>query len=50
MARLNPSITQGNRKDADSFVCPAGHLAIKKARGGTKDVEKNQVDIYHFDV
>lgn len=59
VAKLNPSITQGNRKeedkfdynkDADRFVCPAGHLAIKKARGGTKNVEKNQVNTYYFDV
>ena len=59
VARLNPSITQGFRKDedtfdynkdADRFVCPAGHLAIRKARGGTKDVGKNQVDTYYFDI
>ena len=59
VARLNPSITQGFRtdedkfdynKDADRFVCPAGHMAIRKARGGTKDVGKNQVDTYYFDV
>lgn len=59
VARLNPSITQGFRKDedkfdynkdADSFVCPQGHLAIRKARGGTKDVGANQVDTYYFDV
>lgn len=59
VARLNPSITQGNRKDADKFdynkdadrfVCPAGHLAIKKARGGSKNIGKNQVDTYYFDV
>jgi transposase len=59
VARLNPSITQGFRKDedkfdynkdADRFVCPAGHLAIRKARGGTKDVGANQVDTYYFDV
>ena len=39
VARLNPSITQGFKKnegkfeynkDADRFVCPAGHLAIQK--------------------
>jgi len=45
VAKLNPAITQGFRKDedrfdynkdADMFVCPAGHLAIKKARGGIK--------------
>jgi transposase len=59
VARLNPSITQGFRKDedkfdynkdADRFVCPAGHMAILKARGGTKNVGKNQVDTYYFDV
>jgi transposase len=59
VARLNPSITQGFRKDedkfdynkdADRFVCPAGHLAIRKARGGTKDIGVNQVDTYYFDV
>jgi transposase len=59
VARLNPSITQGFRKDedkfdynkdADRFVCPAGHMAIRKARGGTKNVGKNQVDTYYFDV
>lgn len=59
VARLNPSITQGFRKDedkfdynkdADRFVCPAGHMAIRKARGGTKDVGKNQVETYYFDV
>jgi hypothetical protein len=59
VAKLNPSITQGNRKDADKFdynkdadrfVCPAGHLAIKKARGGSKNIGTNQVDTYYFDV
>jgi hypothetical protein len=59
VAKLNPSITQGNRKvadkfdynkDADRFVCPAGHLAIKKARGGSKNIGTNQVDTYYFDV
>lgn len=53
VARLNPSITQGFRKDEDKFdynkdvdrfVCPVGHLAIRKARQGTKDVGENQVD------
>lgn len=59
VAKLNPSITQGFRKDedkfdynkdADRFVCPAGHLAIRKARGGTKNIGANQVDTYYFDV
>jgi transposase len=59
VARLNPSITQGFRKDedqfdynkdADMFVCPAGHLAIRKARQGKKQNGTNQVDTYYFDV
>lgn len=59
VAKLNPSITQGFRKDenkfdynkdAGMFVCPAGHLAIRKARQGKKNIGKNQADIYYFDV
>ena len=59
VARLNPSITQGFRKDsdrfdynkdADMFVCPAGHMAIRRARQGKKNAGENQVDTYYFDV
>lgn len=59
VARLNPSITQGFRtkedqfdynKDADRFVCPAGHLAIRKAKQGKKNIGANQADTYYFDV
>ncbi len=59
VARLNPSITQGCRKyedkfdynkDADMFVCPAGHLAIQKSRNGARNVNTNQVFTYYFDV
>lgn len=59
VAKLNPSITQGCRKekdqfdynkDADRFVCPAGHLAIRKAHQNRKNVGKNQADVYYFDV
>ena len=59
VAKLNPSITQGFRKDkdtfdynkdADRFVCPAGHMAIRKARQGKKNDGANQVDTYYFDV
>ncbi len=58
VARLNPSITQGSRKDedkfdynkdADMFVCPAGHMAIRKAKQGKKDAGKNQRHTYYFD-
>ena len=59
VAKLNPSITQGFRndedkfdynKDADMFVCPAGHMAIRKAKQGTKNIGKNQVNTYYFDI
>lgn len=41
VAKLNPLVTQGNRKKEDEFqfskdtgmyVCKAGHIAIRKAR------------------
>lgn len=59
VAKLNPSVTQGYRKkeeefefnkDAGMYVCKAGHLAIRKARGGKKGVAANQVDTYYFDI
>jgi hypothetical protein len=59
VARLNPSITQGFRKDedkfdynkdADMFVCPAGHMAIRKALQGKKNIGTNQAQTYYFDV
>jgi transposase len=59
VAKLNPSITQGFRKDedtfdynkdADMFVCPAGHMAVRKARQGKRNDGTNQVDTYFFDV
>ena len=59
IAKLNPLITQGNRqkedefqfnKDAGMYVCKAGHMAIRKARQGRKNVGKNQVDTYYFDI
>jgi transposase len=59
VAKLNPSITQGFRKDQDKFdynkdagmfVCPAGHLAIRKARTGKKNIGENQLDTYYFDI
>lgn len=59
VAKLNPSVTQGTRKkedefefnkDAGMYVCKAGHMAIRKARQGKKDVAANQVDTYYFDI
>jgi len=59
VAKLNPCIAQGTRKDeekfdynkdADMFICPAGHMAIRKAREGKKNCGKNQTITYYFDV
>lgn len=59
VAKLNPSVTQGFRKkedefqfnkDAGMYVCKEGHMAIRKARQGKKNVSKNQVDTYYFDI
>jgi hypothetical protein len=59
VAKLNPSFSQGYRtkedefeinKDAGLYVCKAGHMAIRKARQGKKDVNKNQSDTYYFDI
>ena len=59
VAKLQPTITQGSRKEEDKFdynkdagmyVCPAGHLAIRKARQRKKNVGKNQAYTYYFDV
>ena len=59
VARLNVTIAKGARKDqdkfdynkdADRFVCPAGHMAIRKARQGKKNDNRNQSYTYYFDV
>ncbi len=59
IAKLNPSVTQGFRtkedefqfnKDAGMYVCKGGHMAIRKARQGKKNVSQNQVDCYYFDI
>jgi hypothetical protein len=58
ISRLTPVITNGLRrdneiwdynKDAGMFVCPAGHMAIRKAKQGKKNSKKNQVTTYYFD-
>lgn len=59
VAKLNPLVTQGNRKkedefqfnkDAGMYVCKAGHMAIRKARTGKKNSSINQMDTYYFDI
>jgi hypothetical protein len=59
VARLNTIITQGCRKeedkfdynkDADRFVCPAGHMATHKASRVKKSNGKNDREVYFFDI
>lgn len=59
VSRLNPSISQGCRKeedkfdynkDAGMFVCPAGHMAIRKSRQGKKNGLWNPTYTYSFDI
>ena len=58
ISKLHPVISNGFRKeedkfdfnkDAGMFVCPAGHMAIRKARQGKRDGRGNQVWTYYFD-
>ena len=59
VAKVNPSISQGSRseseqweynKDAGMYICPAGHMAIRKAKQGKKNHRWNQALTYYFDV
>ena len=59
ISRLNPSITEGFRKDNNGFVynkdadmmqCPAGELAVRKAVTGSKKTGSNQAQTYYFDI
>ena len=59
VAKVNPAISQGFRseseqweynKDAGMYICPAGHMAIRKAKQGKKNHLWNQTLTYYFDV
>ena len=59
VAKVNPSISQGSRseseqweynKDAGMYICPAGHMAIRKAKQGKKNHLWNQTLTYYFDI
>lgn len=59
VAKLNSVISQGIRKkedefdynkDANMFICPAGHIAVRKAIQGKKNIGENQVVTYYFDI
>ena len=62
VSKLSKSVTHGNgknkdkfeyNKDAEMYVCQAGHMATRKAKQGSKS-DKNgnntQVETYYFDV
>ena len=60
ISKLSKTVTSGNRKndlddgfsynkDAQMYVCPAGHMAIKKARSGVNSPDKPQRESYFFD-
>ena len=57
-SKLSKFVTHGNtqrnnnfeyNKDAGMYVCRAGHMAIKKAKQGSKKV-RSQSECYYFDV
>ena len=59
ISKLNPVLIEHEKKknskfeynkDAGLFVCPAGHLASRKATQGKKNINKNQTMVYYFDV
>jgi len=61
-SKLSKMVTHGNgkrnqnfeyNKDAQMYVCPAGHIAIKKAKQGSRNPKQGydtQVECYYFDV
>ena len=60
VSKLSKTVTSGNRKneldngftynkDAQMYVCPAGHMAIRKAQSGVKSPDKPQRETYFFD-
>jgi transposase len=59
ISKLHPCISQGFRKDTDRFdynkdagmyVCPAGHMAIRKSIESRKKEKKSSREVYFFDV
>jgi len=61
-SRLSRTVSEGNKrkidgfyynKDAGMYVCPKGHMAIRKATVGKKKHKtegKTMVETYHFDI
>ncbi|MBP1966772.1 IS1182 family transposase [Paenibacillus aceris] len=59
VSKLHPLVAQGKRskseefefnKDAGMYVCKSGHMAVRKARTGKKEKDRNQKTTYYFDI
>lgn len=61
VSKLSNTVLEGNRKnaldleftynkDAQMYVCPAGHISTKKSRSGVKSPNKPQRETYYFDI
>ncbi len=61
VSKLSKTVTEGNRKneldhqftynkDAKMYVCPQGHMAVKKATTGKNDPNRPTRESYFFDV
>ena len=61
VAKLSNTVSKGNsknslddsfffNKDAKMYVCPEGHMAIRKVRSGVKDPDKPLRESYFFDI
>ena len=59
ISKLHPCISQGFRKDGDRFdynkdagmyVCPTGHMAIRKSKESREKEKKSPREVYFFDI
>lgn len=59
VAKLHPVISQGHRseseqwaynKDAGMYVCPAGHMAVRRKRKSQGGKGRNPAMVYYFDI
>jgi len=59
ISKLHPCISQGYRKDADRFdynkdagmyICPAGHIAVRKSKESRGKEKRSPREVYFFNV
>jgi hypothetical protein len=59
ISKLHSRISIGCRKDSDRFdynkdagmyICPAGHMAVRKSKGSRKKEKKTPREVYYFDI